>query len=66
MQDKLNQFKRKNVWKLVPRPKDKLVIDTRWVFRNKLDEDGIVTTNKANWFLRVTLKNMVTHLFPNK
>ena len=23
------------------------MIDTRWVFRNKLDEDGIVTRNKA-------------------
>ena len=33
------------VWYL--RPKDKMVIGTRWVFRNKLDEDGIVTRNKA-------------------
>ncbi|XP_074322879.1 uncharacterized protein LOC141659851 [Apium graveolens] len=35
------------VWKLVPRPKDKSVIGTKWEFRNKLDEDGIVTRNKA-------------------
>ena len=47
MQDELNQFERQKVWKLVPRPKDKTVIGTRWVFRNKLDEDGIVTRNKA-------------------
>ena len=47
MQDELNQFERQNVWKLVPRPKDKSVIGTRWVFRNKLDEDDIVTRNKA-------------------
>jgi hypothetical protein len=32
---------------LVPRPKNKNVIDTKWVFRNKLNEDGQVTRNKA-------------------
>ncbi|KAK1384173.1 hypothetical protein POM88_021908 [Heracleum sosnowskyi] len=47
MQDELNQFERQKVWKLVPRPNGKSVIGTRWVFRNKLDEDGIVTRNKA-------------------
>ena len=47
MQDELNQFEQQQVWKLVPRPKHKKVVDTRWVFRNKLDEDGIVTRNKA-------------------
>ena len=35
MQDELNQFERQKVWKLVPRPKGKTVIGTRWVFRNK-------------------------------
>ena len=47
MQDELNQFERQKVWKLVPRPKGKSVIGTKWVFRNKLDEEGIVTRNKA-------------------
>ena len=47
MQYELNQFERYKVWKLVPRPKDKTVIGTRWVFQNKLDEDGIITSNKA-------------------
>jgi hypothetical protein len=31
----------------VPRPKDMNVIGTKWVFRNKLDEDGQVVRNKA-------------------
>jgi hypothetical protein len=31
---------------LVPRPKDKNVIDTKWVYRNKLNEYGEVTRNK--------------------
>jgi hypothetical protein len=32
---------------LVPIPKDKNVIDTKWVYRNKLSEDGQVTRKKA-------------------
>lgn len=47
MQKELNQFERHKFQKLVPRPKDKSSIDTRRVFRNKLDEDGIVMRNKA-------------------
>ncbi|XP_070008185.1 secreted RxLR effector protein 161-like [Nicotiana sylvestris] len=47
MQDELNQLERSQVWHLVPRPKDRSVIGTKWVFRNKLDEDGTVTRNKT-------------------
>ncbi|XP_070042496.1 uncharacterized protein [Nicotiana tomentosiformis] len=47
MQDKLNQFERSQVWHMVPRPKDRSLIGTKWIFINKLDEDGIVTRNKA-------------------
>ena len=47
MQEKLNQFKRINVWTLVERPNKKLLIETKWVYRNKLDENGIVIRNKA-------------------
>ena len=47
MQEELNQFEHQKVWKLVPRPQNRKVIDTRWVFRNKLDEEGTVTRNKA-------------------
>ena len=38
MQEELNQFEHQKVWKLVPRPQNRKVIDKRWVFRNKLDE----------------------------
>ena len=31
----------------MPRPQNRKVIDTRWVFRNKLDEEGTVTRNKV-------------------
>ena len=47
MQEELAEFKRNNVWKLVRRPSDKTDIGTKWVFRNKLDENGTVTRNKA-------------------
>jgi len=45
MQEELHQFERNKVWHLVPRPKDRSIIGTKWVFRNKLDEFGIVTRN---------------------
>ena len=47
MQDELHQFERNQVWHLVPKPKDRTIIGTKWVFRNKLDEQGAVTRNKA-------------------
>ena len=47
MQEELNQFERNQVWELVDRPNDHPIIETKWVFRNKLDEHGIVIRNKA-------------------
>jgi hypothetical protein len=46
MQEELNNFKRNEVWSLVPRPKQN-VVGTKWVFRNKQDEHRVVTRNKA-------------------
>ena len=37
----------KDVWVLVEKPENYPVIGTKWVFRNKLDENGIVIRNKA-------------------
>ena len=34
MQEELNNFKRNEVWSLVPRPKQN-VVETKWVFHNK-------------------------------
>ncbi|KAH9769110.1 hypothetical protein KPL71_011871 [Citrus sinensis] len=47
MQEELNQFERNNVWELVPKPEHQSVIGTKWVFRNKMDESGVVVRNKA-------------------
>jgi hypothetical protein len=45
-QEELNNFKRNEVWNLVPRSKQNIV-GIKWVFRNKQDEHGVVTRNKA-------------------
>ena len=42
MHQELHQFVRNDVWELVPRPKDTHVIGTKWIFKNKTDEDGEV------------------------
>ena len=47
MQEELHQFERSKVWYLVPRLEGRTVIGTRWVFRNKLDENGVITRNKS-------------------
>nr|GEV84560.1 retrovirus-related Pol polyprotein from transposon TNT 1-94 [Tanacetum cinerariifolium] len=47
MQEELLQFKLQEVWTLVDLPIRKRDIDTKWVFRNKKDERGVVIRNKA-------------------
>ncbi|GKC94458.1 retrovirus-related pol polyprotein from transposon TNT 1-94, partial [Tanacetum coccineum] len=47
MQEELNQFIANDVWELVRQPKNMTIIGTKWVFRNKLDENGVVSRNKA-------------------
>nr|GEW11767.1 retrovirus-related Pol polyprotein from transposon TNT 1-94 [Tanacetum cinerariifolium] len=47
LQEELNQFITNDVWELVPQPRNMTIIGTKWVFRNKLDENGIISRNKA-------------------
>ncbi|GJS64733.1 putative ribonuclease H-like domain-containing protein [Tanacetum coccineum] len=47
MQEELLQFKLQEVWTLVEVPNGKRAIGTKWVFRNKKDERGILIKNKA-------------------
>jgi hypothetical protein len=47
MDEELDQIEKNDTWESVPRPKNKNVIGTKWVFRNKLNEYGHVTRNKA-------------------
>jgi len=47
MQEELNQFTINDVWSLVPKTSGMNVIGTKWVFRKKMDEQGIIVRNKA-------------------
>ncbi|GJR09015.1 ribonuclease H-like domain-containing protein [Tanacetum coccineum] len=47
MKEELLQFKLQEVWTLVDLPNGKRAIGSKWVFRNKKDERGIVIRNKA-------------------
>ena len=47
MEGELSHIENNETWELVPRPMDRIVIGTKWVFRNKLNEDGQVTRNKV-------------------
>ncbi|GKC10855.1 retrovirus-related pol polyprotein from transposon TNT 1-94, partial [Tanacetum coccineum] len=47
MQEELNKSIANDIWELVPHPKSTTIIGTKWVYRNKLDENGIVSCNKA-------------------
>ena len=49
MQEELHQFELNNVWELVKRPDPRKhnIIGTKWIYRNKQDENGLVVRNKA-------------------
>ena len=47
MHEELNQFVRNDVWELAPRPEGVHVIGTKWIFKNKTDEDGEIIQNKS-------------------
>jgi hypothetical protein len=47
MDEELDKIKKNDTWELVPIPKNKNVIGTKWVFKNKLNEYGQITRNKS-------------------
>ena len=56
MNDELDQIKKNQTWELVPRPKNKNVVGTKWVYKNKFNEDGQVIRNKARLVCKVYAK----------
>nr|AAK92681.1 putative gag-pol polyprotein [Oryza sativa Japonica Group]AAO37839.1 putative retrotransposon protein [Oryza sativa Japonica Group]ABF97098.1 retrotransposon protein, putative, Ty1-copia subclass [Oryza sativa Japonica Group] len=48
MHEELSNFVRNKVWTLVERPRDHNAIGTKWVFRSKQDENGLVVRNKIS------------------
>ncbi|WVZ71236.1 LOW QUALITY PROTEIN: hypothetical protein U9M48_019848 [Paspalum notatum var. saurae] len=47
MHEELENFERNHVWDLVEPPPNYRPIGTKWVFKNKQGEDGMVVRNKA-------------------
>nr|GFB75331.1 hypothetical protein [Tanacetum cinerariifolium] len=47
MQEELLQFKRMNVWVLVPTPNNISPLTLKWIFKNKHDEEQTVIRNKS-------------------
>src|SRR3990170_5839884 len=47
MQEELGQFEKLQVWELVDLPVGEHAIGTRWVFKCKRDDKGVVVRNKA-------------------
>ncbi|WVZ80167.1 hypothetical protein U9M48_027666 [Paspalum notatum var. saurae] len=47
MHEELNNFTRNEVWTLETKPKGARVDRTKWVFRNKQDDEGNIVKNKA-------------------
>ena len=47
MNEQLDQIENNQTWELFPRPKSKNIVGTKWVFKNKFNEDGQVIRNKA-------------------
>src|SRR4051812_11251686 len=69
MHKEINNFERNKVWKLVGKPKDcRNVIGTKWIFKNKQDEHGIIVRNKdrlvAQGFSKLKALTMERHMHP--
>jgi hypothetical protein len=58
MQEELNNFKRNEVWSLVPRPKQNIE-GTKWVFCNKQDELRVVTRKRLDLWKKFMPKSQV-------
>ena len=47
MNKEIDQIEKNNTWDLVPRHVDKNVIGSKWLFKNKMNEQGQIVRNKA-------------------
>nr|GEV03250.1 retrovirus-related Pol polyprotein from transposon TNT 1-94 [Tanacetum cinerariifolium] len=50
--EELNQFKRLDVWELVPHPDNIKLLTLKWLRKNKLDEEQTVIKNKSRLVVR--------------
>ena len=47
LNEELDHIEKNNTWGLVPRHADKNVIGSKWVFKNKMNEQGQIVRNKS-------------------
>ena len=47
MNEEIDDIEKNNSWELVPRPADKNVIGSKWVFKSKMNEQGQIVGNKS-------------------
>ena len=55
----LEQFDRLQVWELVPRPDGVNIIGTKWIHKNKTDENGNVAETNPDLWEKATHKSKV-------
>lgn len=56
MEEEMSQIKKNKTWELVHRPKDKNKIVAKWVFKNKMNEDGKSLEIRQDLFVNVIHK----------
>jgi hypothetical protein len=49
MNEEPDKIEKNNTWEVVPRPADKNVIVSKWVFKNKINEQGQIAKNKSRF-----------------
>ena len=47
MDEEMSQIEKNKTWELVPPPKEENIIGTKWVFKNKMNEERQVIRNMA-------------------
>ncbi|GJW21801.1 retrovirus-related pol polyprotein from transposon TNT 1-94 [Tanacetum coccineum] len=57
MQEELHQFDRLNIWELVDKPFGKNVINLKWLWKNKKDEDNTVILKRKRMDVKMAFLN---------
>ena len=63
MKEELDQILKNETWELISKLENKNVIGTKWVFRNKMNEQGEVVRIKARLVCKVVQENLHKEIF---
>ena len=56
MVEEYQSILKNDVWDIVPRPKDKSVVSSKWIFKTKHTDDGSIEKYKARFVARDSLR----------